>query len=212
MNRKYRLSTALDVDDVLLECTSYAVRLANQKYKFDPPLSIYEADKWGKQGKRIDVVYEFFADPEFYRSQPLIEGAQAFVRELCKRTEVFICTAIPVEFMGIRAQQIRELFPEIPPDHIYMGASKEKIEVDILLDDAMHNVLRSKAKYPILFRKPWNQQATGMLAVNTYEEFLRVVEEIADSYNVRPEERPVDGGSIVVLVGPSGSGKSKIAA
>ena len=29
MNKKYRLSTALDVDDLLIECTSYAIRLAN---------------------------------------------------------------------------------------------------------------------------------------------------------------------------------------
>ena len=35
MNRKYRLSTALDIDDLLMECTDYAIRLANEKYKFD---------------------------------------------------------------------------------------------------------------------------------------------------------------------------------
>ena len=34
MSRKYRLSTALDIDDLLMECTSYAIRLANEKYKF----------------------------------------------------------------------------------------------------------------------------------------------------------------------------------
>ena len=38
MNRKYRLSTALDIDDLLLECIPYAIKLANEKYKFDPPL------------------------------------------------------------------------------------------------------------------------------------------------------------------------------
>ena len=42
MNRKYRLSIALDIDDVLMECVPYAIRLANEKYKFDPPLTIYE--------------------------------------------------------------------------------------------------------------------------------------------------------------------------
>jgi hypothetical protein len=33
--------------------------------------------------------------------------------------------------MGIRAQRIMEEFPEIPADHIYMGARKDKIGVDI---------------------------------------------------------------------------------
>ncbi len=212
MNRKYRLSTALDIDDLLMECTEYAIKLANEKYNYQPPLSLYEVTGWGKQGKRTDVIYEFFADPEFYRTQPLIKGAKEFVKKLSQITEIFVCTAIPPEFMGIRAKRIMEEFPEIPPDHIYMGARKDKIHMDILFDDAMHNVLNSEAKYPILMRKPWNQAATGMLAVNTYDEFLRVVEEIADSYSVRPEEYSLTEPSIVVLVGPSGSGKSKIAA
>lgn len=210
MNRKYRLSTALDIDDLLMECTSYAIKLANEKYQFDPPLSLYEITGWGKLGKRSDVIHEFFSDPEFYRTQPLYKGAKEFVKKLSQMTEVFVSTAIPPEFMGIRAQRIMEEFPEIPPDHIYMGSRKDKIHVDILFDDAMHNVLKSEAKYPILMRRPWNQDATGMLAVNTYDEFLRLVEEIADSYSVRPEENK-STPSVVVLVGPSGSGKSKIA-
>ena len=209
--RKYRLTTALDIDDLLMECTSYAIRLANEKYKFDPPLSIYEVTRWGKQGTRSDAIFEFFNDPEFYKTQPLYEGAKEFVRELSKKTEVFVSTAIPPEFMGIRAKRIIEEFPEIPPDHIYMGSRKDKIHVDILFDDAMHNVLKSPAKYPILMRRPWNQDATGMLAVNTYDEFLKLVDVIAESYNVTTEHYSLNSPSVVVLVGPSGSGKSKIA-
>ena len=211
MKRKFRLSTALDIDDVLMECTAYAVKLANEKYKFDPPLSIYEIKQWGKQGTRSDVIHEFFSDPEFYRTQPVMQGAKEFVRELSKRTEVFVSTAIPPEFMGIRAKRIMEEFPEIPADHIYMGARKDKISVDILFDDGMHNVMRSSAQYPILRRWPWNQAATGVLAVNTYDEFLKMVEVIADSYSLKQESEILSEPSVVVFVGPSGSGKSKIA-
>ncbi len=210
-NKKYRLTTALDIDDLLMECTAYALRLANEKYKFEPPISIYEVTKWGRQGTRSDAMFEFFSDSEFYKTQPLYEGAKEFVRELSKKTELFVSTAIPPEFMGIRAKRIMEEFPEIPPDHIYMGSRKDKIHVDILFDDAMHNVLKSPAKYPILMRRPWNQDATGMLAVNTYDEFLKLVDVIAESYAVTTEHRSLKEPSVVVLVGPSGSGKSKIA-
>lgn len=211
MNRKYRLSTALDVDDLLMECTAYAIRLANEKYKFDPPMTIYEKDRWGKIGTRADSIYPYFSDPEFYRTQPVYEGAKEFVRKLTQMTEVFICTAVPPQFMGIRAQRIMEEFPEIPADHIYMGARKDNIHTDILFDDAMHNILNSNAKYPILMRRPWNQEATGMLAVNHYEEFLKIVEVIAESYSLKPDAPTKEETDIVVLVGPSGSGKSKIA-
>lgn len=211
MSRKYRLSTALDVDDILMECTSYAMRLANEKYGFQPPMTIYEKDSWGKNGTRADTIYPYFSDAEFYRTQPVYQGAKEFVRRLSQMTEVYICTAVPPEFMGIRAQRIREEFPEIPADHIYMGSGKDKIHTDILFDDAMHNILNSGAKYPILMRRPWNQEATGMLAVTSYDEFLKLVEVIAGSYSVSADECCAGDSEIVVLVGPSGSGKSKLA-
>ena len=211
MNRKYRLSVALDIDDLLMECTSYAIALANEKYQFDPPMTIYEKERWGKQGTRADAIYPFFDDPEFYRTQPVYEGAKEFVRKLSRMTEVFVCTAVPPQFMGIRAQRILEEFPEIAADHIYMGAHKENIHTDLLFDDALHNILTSSAKHPILMRRPWNQEATGMLAVNNYDEFLKIVEVIAESYSAIPHETAAEDPDIVVLVGPSSSGKSKIA-
>ena len=211
MNRKFRLSTALDIDDLLMECVPYAIRLANEKYKFDPPLTIYEVDRWGSLGTRADVIFEFFKDPEFFRTQPVIKGAKEFVRKLSKMTEVFVSTSVYPEFMSIRAQRIMEEFPEIPQDHIYMGSRKDKIDVDILFDDGMHNVTRSNATYPILMRRPWNQSATGMLAVNTYDEFLRLVEVISEGYNLKREGYSGDEPGIVVLVGPSGSGKNQVA-
>lgn len=50
-----------------------------------------------------------------------------------------------------------------------------------------------------------------MLAVNHYEEFLKIVEIIAESYSANPGGLAPEDTDIVVLVGPSGSGKSKIA-
>ena len=193
-----------------MECTGYAIKLANEKYHFDPPLSIYEVEHWGRHGTRVDVIYEFFNDPDFYRTQPVYQGAKEFVQKLSKMVEVFVSTAIPPEFMGIRAKRIMEEFPEIPSDHIYMGSRKDKIQVDILFDDAMHNILASSARYPILMRRPWNRDATGMLAVNNYDEFLRLIEIISESYSIDRKTTLTEPG-IVVLVGPSGSGKSKIA-
>lgn len=209
MNRSFRLTTALDIDDLLLECVPYAIRLANEKYKFDPPLSIYEVNRWGKLGTRADVIFEFMDSPEFFRNQPPIEGAKEFVKKLTQMTEVFVSTAVWPQYMTQRYQKILEEFPEIPADHILIGSRKDKIDVDILFDDGMHNVFRSNAAYPILMRKPWNQEATGVLAVNTYDEFLKVVEVIADSYSVK-SRLTLNQPSIVVLVGPSGSGKNEV--
>ncbi len=211
MNRKFKLSTALDIDDVLMECVPYAIRLANEKYQFDPPLTIYEVDRWGKTGTRSDVIFEFMNQPEFYENQPVMAGAKELVRKLSKMTEVFVSTSVWPQFMTLRAKRIMEEFPEIPADHILMGSRKDKIDVDILFDDGMHNIFRSNASYPILMRRPWNQEATGSLAVNNYDEFLKLVEVISASYAAKPEVASSAKPGVVVLVGPSGSGKTEVA-
>lgn len=211
MDRSFRLSVALDVDDLLLECVPYAIRLANEKYKFDPPLSIHEVDRWGRTGTRADVIFEFMDSADFISSQPPIKGAQEFVKKLSQMAELFISTAIWPEYMSQRYQRILEVFPEIPRDHILIGSRKDKIDVDILFDDGLHNIINSSAAYPILLRRPWNQEATGIMAVNGYDEFLKFVEIIAHSYNTAPKSVSLEDPSVVVLVGPSGSGKNDIA-
>jgi guanylate kinase len=50
-----------------------------------------------------------------------------------------------------------------------------------------------------------------MLAVNTYDEFLKLVEVIAQGYSLNPERHDPAAPGIVVLVGPSGSGKTDVA-
>ena len=211
MDRRFRLSTALDVDDLLLECVPYAIRLANEKYKFDPPLAIHEVNRWGRTGTRADVIFEFMDKPEFFDNQPVIAGAKEFVKKLSQMTEIFVTTAVWPEYMTPRFQKILKEFPEIPKDHILIGSRKDLIDVDILFDDGMHNVLASNAAYPILMRRPWNSEATGILAVNTYDEFLKLVEIIANSYSAKQENLSPDCTGLVVLVGPSGSGKNEIA-
>jgi guanylate kinase len=60
-------------------------------------------------------------------------------------------------------------------------------------------------------RRPWNQEATGMLAVNNYDEFLKLVEIIAESYRIGDSRDQMKEPGVVVLVGPSGSGKTEVA-
>ena len=108
MSRKYRLATALDIDDLLMECTSYAIRLANEKYKFDPPMTIYEKSTWGRLNSRIDTIYEYFDDPEFYRTQPAYKGAREFVQKLSQMTDVYIATAVPPEFSMVSVLSLKK--------------------------------------------------------------------------------------------------------
>ena len=43
--------------------------------------------------------------------------------------------------MGVRASQIMEAFPDFPTENIILGNAKNLVQFDIILDDAIHNVL-----------------------------------------------------------------------
>lgn len=67
---------------------------------------------------------------------------------------------------------------EFPPENIILGNAKNLVQFDIILDDAIHNVLETPATYPVLMRKPWNWKMTGLLSVNQMSEFVSLVRQI----------------------------------
>lgn len=207
--RKYRLRVGLDVDDVLYECNSYALQILSERYPDEEPMSINEIKGWGEFGRHPKERIALFSDPEFVRTQPIVQGAQRFVSELSKIADVFFVTAVPVVCMSARGERLLQDFPEIPAQNIIIGTRKDVMSLDILLDDGAHNISSSKATYPVLMRKPWNMDMTGILAVNTYSDFLQLCKMIRNSFNEKIND--VSSGGVICLVGPSGSLKNEIA-
>lgn len=203
-----RPKIGLDWDDVTAPFNSEAIAMANEKYDFNPPLTIEEITSWENTG-RTSVIKEFYQSEELYKRQVVSENTKKCIRELMEIADVYFITAVYPQFMGIRAAQILEAFPELPPENIILGNAKNLVQFDIILDDAIHNVLESPATYPVLMRKPWNWKMTGLLSVNNMNEFVLMVEQIISAAMHRTHEIKVP--AVLALVGPSGSGKSRIA-
>jgi guanylate kinase len=207
--KKYRLQIGLDVDDVLYDCNAYALDWLNRDENIQPPLKLYDIQGWGMEQSRADGRIRYFSEPEFVRTQPVLPGAKEFVRALCDVAEVFFVSAVPPSCMSARALRLREDFPEVPAENILLGTRKDLVRLDILLDDGAHNISHSPATYPVLFRKPWNKHLSGLLSVNTYADFLHLVEMLrAASAAPRPD---LSRGGVICLVGPTGSNKNEIA-
>ncbi len=203
-----RPKIGLDWDDVTAPFNSEAIAMANEKYNFNPPLTLEEITSWENTG-RTSVIKEFYQREELYKRQMVSENTKKCIRELMEIADVYFITAVYPQFMGIRAAQILEAFPELPPENIILGNAKNLVQFDIILDDAIHNVLESPATYPVLMRKPWNWKMTGLLSVNNMSEFVLMVEQIINASMHRTHKIKVP--SVLALVGPSGSGKSRIA-
>lgn len=207
--KKYRLRVGLDVDDILYDCNAYALQCLNEREGIEPPLTIYDISGWGTSGTRADERIAYFSDPDFVARQPMFSGAREFVMRLCEVADVFFVTAVPPACMSARALRLVRDFPEIPPEHILIGTRKDMVNLDILLDDGAHNITRTPATYPVLFRRPWNTHLSGLLSVNSYEDFLHLVDMICHAF---ADERPdLRSGGVVCLVGPTGSNKNAVA-
>lgn len=207
--KKYRIRVGLDVDDTLYDCNPYAVSIINARHPDDEPITVEEIKHWGAHGRRYEERIALYNDPEFVRTQPITEGAQEFVQKLSEIADVFFVTAVPANCMSARAERLIKDFPEIPAENIIMGTRKDIISLDIMLDDGAHNISSSRAAYPVLFRKPWNTDLSGLLSVNTYDDFMHFCEMVRNSFS---EKFPVLGnGGVLCLVGPSGSSKTEIA-
>jgi len=176
-----KLKIGLDCDDVLYKCNSYVIQLENLKrtteqremLDFDS-LTSYEA-----AGNELDIRFEYFKSREFYESQPVIEGAQAFVSELVGMGhDVFILTSIDSKYGDIRRQRISEDFPDVKSENVFISSRKDIFSVDIMLDDAVHNLQGERAvntPFPILMKRPWNEDCRGIMSVLNYDEFIELV-------------------------------------
>lgn len=197
----------LDFDDVVAPFNSVACQMANEEFGFS--LSIKDITSWENTGE-ASVIKKYYHDNRLYerQSKAISEGSKHAVRELMEFADVYFISAVYPEFMSIRAAQIMEAFPEIPQSRIILGAAKDLVHFDFLLDDNINNVLSSPADYPVLFRKPWNSEMTGLLSVNSLEEFVCLVKNVI--YPMVNGRSKISIPSVIALVGPTGSGKNDV--
>jgi guanylate kinase len=200
---KKKLVVGLDVDDTIGICMAAAL----ERWKTETGVALTPYDVTGWVGAEAGWV-KYFSDPVFVANQPVVPGAQRFVRELIKRgCDVLITTAVPMNVASARAAWVQKNFPEIKPENFIIGKRKDIYALDVMIDDAPHNILTSKATYPILMRKPWNQNVTGLMAANDFDDCLNLIDTIMRQNGYVESIVPTD---VVCLVGPSGSGKHEV--
>lgn len=149
-----RWKVGLDVDDIIFSCNEYAVELTNSELHLTPPIQMNEITAWGPLGTRADLRLKYFKSKKFFETQPVLPGAVEFVHDLQEYGKVFFVTDVQQEYYGIRKSRLLELFPEIPEEHIIITPRKEEANVDVLLDDGIHNLRRTTAEYPVLMQRP----------------------------------------------------------
>lgn len=196
----------LDVDDVLAPCTSNVLELLHRMgYEFDDDAITWDFSSYSKEIQA--AAHEILADSHFYAIQRPYSGAAKMIRALQEAGhEVFFVSAAAPDMMGMRGKQLRSWFPMVPAQNIILGGRKDLVKLDILLDDAPHNIRQSSARYPVLFLRKYNENMKDShLCVKDYDQFLALVNKLGDMQAEKNKTK------LVCLVGPSASGKTTIA-
>jgi len=117
------------------------------------------------------VVRQFLYTPGFFRTKPVIEGAQEVIKALQDKHEVYIVSAA-MEFpqsLSEKLAWLEEYFPFISWHNIVFCGYKNIVNADYMIDDHIKNLSTFKGQ-PLLFTAPHNVNVEGFKRVNTWEE------------------------------------------
>lgn len=206
----------LDVDDVLLPCTSIVIdELALRGIDCPWHKTLWKfANLEPEASKKAQALIN---TPSIFQKQKVFPAAQQFVRVLLTNGhDVFFCTAVPTWEIEHRDKQLNRFFPEVSHKNHVFCQDKSVLNLDVLLDDAPHNVEASTVKYPLVWDAPWNKEiakknAAGnpIIRVYTYRDALDYIALFAKE--MKEDEAPAPQSCIFCLVGPSASGKTALA-
>lgn len=200
------MKIGLDVDDVLVPCTDIILqKLHEMGYEFDDADISWDFSTYGPEIQKM--AHKLIQEGFFFHKQEPMDGAKEMIQALLDRGhEVFFVSAVSPYKMSIRGGQLVKWFPMVPQGNIILGSRKDRVKLDILLDDAPHNIRQSAARYPVLFLRRYNQHMKpDHLSVANYPEFLKLVD-FLDGIKGK-----LNKTKLVCLVGPSASGKTTIA-
>lgn len=119
---------------------------------------------------------------QFYQNLEPVEGAIEGIRELMKSHDVVVTTAIPkcagMAYEG-KKEWLRNHIPEFPLNNLIGISRKDLVCGDVIIDDALHNVLPfvkdnyklRNPRYAILLDRPWNKMADKDLPANVFRCF-----------------------------------------
>lgn len=167
------LKIILDCDDVLYRTNESALERLNEDLKTSYELE--DITKWGTISKELDCRMEYFHDPEFIKGLPVYNGAPEFLAFLMEFSDVILATSVSPCCATARLNAIRRDFPMVKPENVIICNDKSHISGDFMLDDGYHNVVRSAAKVPVLYEKPWNRDAGYRTSVSSYRDFINLI-------------------------------------
>ena len=146
----------IDVDGVIINSVKRLLHYYNATYSKNVDWKLIR--EWNLDGQCSfknpeQEIEDIFADKMFYQKQFLHKGAMKYINKLSKKHEVYFCTLGNSKNLYYKSKFLNEYFPNIGIISLENMCDKGIVDMQdsIYIDDKLHNLLNSDAKYRWLF-------------------------------------------------------------
>jgi len=153
----------VDLDDVINDLVPKWIYFYNRDYNDN--LKIEDIKSWdiGDYTKIGKDFYKYLGNEKLFKFLSINDGAAEIIEKLCKKHEVYIVTANASYNKGVcddKVNFIKKFMPFFPIKNIIFINNKSLLDLDILIDDGLHNFVNFKGTR-FVFDRPWNQSEFG---------------------------------------------------
>ena len=153
------LKIGIDLDDTINNLVEVWIDRYNKDYSDN--LKIEDIETWdiGDYSKIGKNFYNYLGDGETFKNLSVKDGAANIIEKLCEQHEVYIVTANASYNKGVcddKVNFIKKFMPFFPIKNIIFINNKSLLNLDILIDDGLHNFEGFKGFKKVVFNRPWN--------------------------------------------------------
>ncbi|GAF13002.1 5'(3')-deoxyribonucleotidase [Bacillus sp. JCM 19046] len=163
---------AIDMDEVMADFTKKFISLYNTDYQEAITLEDLHGKKLRElRPERAEALRNYLVDPGYFRDLEVMPDAQAVIKELSGKYEVYIATAamhFPSSFTA-KYEWLQEHFPFLDDQHFVFCGDKSVIKADYLIDDNVYQLERFTGE-GILYTAPHNVHTTEYTRVNNWQD------------------------------------------
>jgi 5'-nucleotidase len=174
------MKIGIDMDDVINNLVDVWLDCYNKDYLDN--LSIedirgWDIDNYTKIGHDI---YKYLGDEKLFKSLDIKDDASTIIEELLRNNEVYIVTANASYNKGVcddKVNFVKKYLPFFPVKNIIFINNKSLMDLDILIDDGVHNLETFKG-IKLLFDRPWNRDCDKFDRASDWIDVFNYIKEL----------------------------------
>ena len=177
-----KLTILIDMDDTMVDLISVWTKRLNEQYG----LSIKNSDICVWDLMQIfttltkEQIYAPLHDAKLWDEIKPIADCSKYIKKLMDDGhEIYVVTSAHYKTIQHKIEKVMlKYFPYIPWRNVIVASKKQMIKGDILIDDAIHNLVGGEYR-KFLMKAPHNQnydaEANGMIRVSSWKEIYELI-------------------------------------